>query len=576
MFFDAAMLARARAEIERELGPRVREVVQLHHDEVALTFRREPSLNTLLLSSSPQFGRVHLSAPPTEKGQPQAFGLALRKHLRGARLLGVSQPGFDRVLRMEFAECEGFGAECRRSLIVEVMGKHGNMMLVGEDERIISCAKHVPARLNRYREIMEGEPYIPPPTFDKLDPREATGESVRRRVAGEPGATVGELLHRHFLGTSKVFCAEVLARLGETAEAVGELTEAQLQVLVGLLHELPEEAESAEPVYEYERPSGFDLPERFAYPLRLRCCGPPVGEASHLGAAVMPLVARERSAQQERELRQRLTGAVCGRLEGLNDGLRRLRAQVGTAQRAEALRKTAELLLAQPHAAAPYAAEVELVDYYTDGEPTITVRLDPPGDVQGTARRLFDRCKRAVRVLRRVPPYIEHAEQETAYLESVLAELEFAQDLDDLSAIEGELGRQGLLRERQRVRKEVPGQAKPQPRRRESSDGLPILYGTNHLQNDELVRLAAPDDLWLHVQGAPGAHVLIRTSNHPEKTPRRTLIEAATLAAQFSRLRSQETVEVDYTLAKHVRRQRGERPGMVYYTHQKTITVRVR
>jgi predicted ribosome quality control (RQC) complex YloA/Tae2 family protein len=577
MFFDAVMLARARTEIERELvGPRVREVVQLHHDEVAILFRREPSLGTLLLSSSPQFGRAHLSAPPTEKGQLQAFGLALRKHLRGARLVGVSQPGFDRVLRLEFVECEGFGAECRRSLIVEVMGKHGNLALVGEDERIISCAKHVPARLNRYREIMEGEPYILPPTFDKLDPREATEEAVRLRLADEASAALGDSLHRHFLGTSKVFCAELLARLGEAPETAGALTDSQVRSLVRLLRDLPAEAESAARVYEYERPSASDLPTHFVYPLRLQCCGPPVGEAVHLGEALVPLVARERSAQHERELRQRLTGAVRSRLEALNDGLRRMHSQVGRAEGAEALRKAAELLLAQPHAAAPYATEVELVDYYTEGQPPITVPLDPPGDAKGTAGRLFDRCRRATRVLQRVPPHIEQAEAEVTYLESVLAELELAQDPDDLSAIEEELGRQGLLRERQRVRRESAGASRPQPRRRESSDGLPILYGTNHLQNDELVRLAAPDDLWLHVQGAPGAHVLIRTDNHPEKTPRRTLIEAATLAAQLSRVRGQETVDVDYTLAKHVRRQRGNRPGMVYYTHQKTITVRVR
>jgi predicted ribosome quality control (RQC) complex YloA/Tae2 family protein len=577
MFFDAVMLARARAEIARGLvGPRVRDVLQLHHDEVALVFRREPPLNTLLLSSSPQFGRVHLSGPPDGKGQPHAFGLALRKHLRGARLQGVSQPGFDRVLRMEFDGCEGFGPECRRWLIVEVMGKHGNMVLVGEDNRIISCAKHVPARLNRYREIMEGEPYIPPPTFDKLDPREATPELVTARIGREPAATVADLLHRHFLGASKVFCAEVLARPGEMPEAVAELTSAQVEALTDLLRELPAQAESTGPVYVYERPQGADLPQEFAYPLRLHCCGSPVGEFAHLGEALTPLVRREQTAQHERELRQRLESAARAHLKALSDRLNQLRAKVRKAERAEGLRRTAELLLAQPHAAKSYAREVELTDYYTEGAPTITVELDPPGDPQGTAQKLFHRYKREARALKRVPPFIEEAEQEVEYLESVLVELELADGLDDLAAIEEELAQQGYLRERQQVRREVArSKAKPQPRRQTSTDGLPVLYGTNHLQNDELVRLAGPDDLWLHVQGAPGAHVLIRTAGHPERVPRRTLIEAASIAARFSRLRSQETVDVDYTYAKHVRKPKGERPGMVYYTHQKTITVRV-
>ena len=180
MFFDAAMLARATGEISRKLlETKVRDPAQLRHDEVVLAFGR----GSLLLSSSPEFGRVCLASPPEGRVQPQPFGLALRKHLRGARLRSATQPGFDRVLRLEFEECQGFGPESRRCLVVEIMGKHGNMMLLDEDETIVSCAKHVPARMNRYRQIMEGEPYVPPPDFGKLDPRELTAELLRERAA---------------------------------------------------------------------------------------------------------------------------------------------------------------------------------------------------------------------------------------------------------------------------------------------------------------------------------------------------------------------------------------------------------
>jgi len=564
MFFDAMLLARAKAEIERELlGPRVREVVQLHHDEVALAFGRGPGPVTLLLSSSPQFGRVHLSGPLYVKGQAQAFGLALRKHLRGARLASVAQPGFDRVLRLEFAECEGFGTECRRTLVVEVMGKHGNMALLDEEERILSCAKHVPARLNRYREIMEGEPYLPPPSFDKLDPREATADGLRDRMA----PPLSTFLRDHILGAGKVFAAEVVARLGESPPS--------LDALAALLRALPAEAACPGPVYVYAGPTGSGLPARFAHPVPLQCAGPPTDEAPNLGAALAPLALAERTAQRERELRERLSGCARAHLRDLADRLSAMQAQVRKAEKSAALRRTAELLLAQPHAAQPYASEVELTDYFTEGAPTITVPLDPPGDALGAAQRLFDRCKRAARTLERVPPLIEQVERETEYLTAVLAEIDLAQDLEDLTGVRDELRQEGYLRERQQTRKpSLTRAARPQPRQRVSADGLPILYGANHLQNDELVRLAAPDDLWLHVQAAPGSHVLIRTNSHPERVPRRTLLEAATLAAQLSRLRNQDTVEVDYTLAKHVRRQKGERPGMVFYTHQKTVTVR--
>ncbi|MBM3500236.1 MAG: hypothetical protein FJX74_16385, partial [Armatimonadetes bacterium] len=436
MFYDAVMLARAGAEIGRALiGSRVREVLQLHHDEVALTFGRGASPIALTLASSPQFGRVYLGPPPEGKGPLQAFGLALKKHLRGARLLEVVQPGFDRVLRLTFAECEGFGAECRRALVVEVMGKHGNMLLLDEGERILSCAKHVPARLNRYRELMEGEPYLPPPSFEKLDPREATVDALRDRVAANPQATPAALLRDEVLGASKVFAAEVLCRLASDAGVVGELRAGDLEALVALVRRLAAEAAQDGAVYIYERPAGSNLPARFAYPLSLCCCGPAVGEAPTLSAALGPLMLAERNAQRERELRERLSAAARAQLRELTERLGKLRAQVRQAEGAESLRRTAELLLAQPHAARPYASEVELVDYYAEDAPTVTVTLDPPGDVHGTARKLFDRCKRAARILQRVPPLIEQAEQESEYLAAVLDEVELAQGLEDLTEI---------------------------------------------------------------------------------------------------------------------------------------------
>jgi predicted ribosome quality control (RQC) complex YloA/Tae2 family protein len=568
MFFDAFLLARARAEIEREaVGARVREVLQPRHDEVTLVLRREPPRNGLLLSSSPQFGRAHLTAVPDARLPPQPFGLALRKHLRGARLVAARQPGFDRALQLEFEECEGFGRECRRTLVVEIMGKHGNMALLDAEGTIVSCAKHVPARVNRYREVMEGACYTPPPTFGKVDPREATESLLRERLADAPDQSPGELLHACLLGMSRVCGAEVLARADEDTDA---------SVLLRVVRELILEAESQEPVLAYESPAGRGLPARFAYPARLACCGPPVAQGPFLADVLQPLGAGEQAARRAAELRGRLAGAARSRLRTLGERLCELQRQLRRAEGAEELRRRGELLLAQPQVVSPYANEVQLTDYFAADQPTIGVALDPPGDLPGTAQRLFERYKRAVRVQRRVPPLLQRAEQEREYLEAVVAEVDLAEGLEDLATIEQELTQQGLLRERQTVRRPVSGRAvRPQPRRVTSGDGYVILYGTNHLQNEELVRSASPDDLWLHVQSAPGAHVLVRTEGDPDRVPRTTLLEAARLAARYSRLRSQDLVDVDYTRAKHVRKAKGERPGMVYYTHQRTLTVRL-
>jgi predicted ribosome quality control (RQC) complex YloA/Tae2 family protein len=574
MFFDAAMMARACAEVEHRLvGARLREPVQLRHDEVLLIFGRDLAEGGLLLSSSPEVGRVCFAPIQKAPAAPQPFGLALRRHLRGARLAAVTQPRFDRLLRFEFEECMGFGAESRRALIVEVMGKHGNMVLVDEHDAIVSCAKHVPGRINRYREIMEGEPYLPPPIFDKLDPRQAAAGDWAARALQGPGLGLPDFLIAHCLGTSRVFAAEMVARLGPWPD-VGAATEPQFDRLVEALREITAEAAGNGPVHVYERPPGTDLPERFAYPVRLRCGGEPLGSAAHLGAALSPLLQTETERRRAQELRQRLTGAAAAQLRSLNRRLAAWRDRVGKAEAAEADRRIGELLLAQPHAASPYAETVDLVDYYADGAPTLTVALDPPGDSVRTAERHFARYRRARRTLERVPPLVDRAEKEARYLESVLAEIDLAEGLDDLAAVEEELAEQGYLRERQQ-RSPVRRDRRSAPRLHAatSAEGYPILYGTNHLQNEELIREAEPDDIWLHAQGVPGAHVLIRSDGRPDRVPRATLLEAARLAAWWSRARSQGTVDVDYTLAKHVRKAKGERPGMVYYTHQKSLVV---
>lgn len=577
MFYDATMLARARTEITRELlERRVSQIMQPNRDEVVIVFRADPGRNALLLSSCPQFGRVHLGRIPNGRGQLQPFGMALRKHLRGARLLRLCQPGFDRVLSLQFSECEGFGPESRRELIVEIMGKHSNMVLVGEDGRIISCAKHVPSRLNRYRQILEGEEYIAPPTGGRLDPREVSAEILREWTMADSDSGLTQVIATRLLGMSRVFCAEITARVGaEMVQGLPGETEG-FALVVQVIREMILEAESEGPVWVYEPSAGTGLPSCFAYPVSLRCCGPPVSSATHLGDAVVPLVAQEQTAQRQRQLRSRLASLAGRRLEYLEAKLNRLQQQLSEAESAKEFRKTAELLLAQPGAAAAGASHIELVNYYEDDAPTITLKLNRPGDVYGTAQRLFERSKRAARLLRALPRVIRETEEQKRRLTCIMRSLESAESLEELLAVEGKLRNEGFLREpRQEAETRTKDGRKLQARGRTSTDGFLLLHGTSEAENEALLRTAAPNDIWLHARGAPGAHVVIRTNGRPEQVPKRTLVEAAALAASFSRLRDQETVDVDYTLVKRVRRQKGASRGRVYYTHQRTITVRL-
>jgi predicted ribosome quality control (RQC) complex YloA/Tae2 family protein len=188
------------------------------------------------------------------------------------------------------------------------------------------------------------------------------------------------------------------------------------------------------------------------------------------------------------------------------------------------------------------------------------------------AQALFQRYKRARRILERVPPLLAQAEQEREYLQGVQQQVLTAETQQELDELEEELERGGYLREPARRQAKSP-RGTAQPRRAVSSDGYVILYGKTGAQNDALLRMASPEDLWFHVKDGPGGHVLVRTSGKGDEVPRRTLLEAAARAAGLSQWRKDHNVEVNYTRAKHVHKPKGARPGFVTYTHFQTLTV---
>ena len=577
MLFDSTMLARTAGDAERGLlGARLRDVVQARHDEVCLRFARGGDLPCLLLSSSPEEGRAHMAAAcPAAPPTPFPFCMALRKHLRGATLEAVEHVGYDRILRLAFSGCEGFGHECRRALVAEIMGKHANLILVDESEVILACAKHVTERVNRYRQTREGETYILPPSGGRFDPRCATGDQLADRAGEWPHAGLAELLTHTCLGVGPVMAGEVQGRAGLGDRAVRALSPAECEAAAAELRAVCAEAYQEGLAYVYETVlSGRRSPTLFAYPLQLASLAGPEAEFPHLGAALEHVAARTRQRRLEQELRARLHGAVATALQSVRERQEQYRRSLAKAQETAELARQAELIMSQLHAIPPGAAAARLLDWHDPAQPEVVVPVDPALGPQRTAEQHFAAHKRGQRVLRRVPPLLEAAEAEERYFQSVATEIELAEGPGELAMVEEELVAQGALKVRRQ-------RGAPRSRRGptelpsfETEDGYRVLFGRNHQQNEQLVREAAPDDLWLHVRDGPGGHVLVRTGGGPGEVPQRTLLQAARRAVSLSRQPEEGLVEVDYTLAKHVRKPREGRPGMVLYTHQKTLAVR--
>jgi predicted ribosome quality control (RQC) complex YloA/Tae2 family protein len=303
-----------------------------------------------------------------------------------------------------------------------------------------------------------------------------------------------------------------------------------------------------------------------AYPLPLPPEWEPLGTLPSLSAACQMLHRQVAQAGQARQIRQRLVSVLEAAVDKAQWRENERQASIKKAEHAEEYREQGQMLLAQLHLIQPGASEVTLPAW--DGGEDVRLKLDPRLSPQQNAQRYFDRYKKMQRIKDRVPALLAEARATREYLEDLLDQAETAEP-DELRLLEQEMMDEGLLKTPRR-RQEV----KAAFRRTETPDGFTLLYGRSGLENAAVLKAAKSEDLWFHVQGAPGGHVVIRTNNRPEAVPQSTLLEAAKLAARQSRRRRDSVVEVDYTAIKHLSRQKGAAPGHVIYREFKTLLVK--
>lgn len=572
MIVDSTCLARLVAEArEYAVGLVIRRIVQPRHDLVGLELGRAGPWECLIIDWSPEFGRLHLAAEMPEPGlRDQRFSGALRRQLRGARIERIDQIDFDRIVAIDFSNCEQLGPQCWRRLVVELMGRHSNAVLLDEDERIIEAGKHVTVRVNRYRETLPGLAYVPPPEFGRVPPRDASPEQIAEKAAAVLDQKLGSFVRSTWHGGSDLFVAEVCARAGLGPDvALRHLPEGWERALAEQLRAIPDEADRPCAAWIYWDEEE-EAPE-FAYPIELRHLRERRREAREtLSGAIAEVQTRIATDRRVLQLRERLMGAVREAERRAERTLQKRREAVREAGEAEADRERGELLMAWQHQVPEGAEQVTLPRHEGEGE--LTIPLDPNAGPVENAKAYFRRYKKSARLSEMAPKLLAAARHELDYVAQVRTQIEVAESIEDLRAIEEELVEEGYLREkrpeRARSRRGPRG-----PRRAETSQGYALLYGRSGHENDEVLRAAQPDDLWFHVKGAAGPHVVLRADGRPEEVPEESILEAAQLAAALSSQRRDSKVEVDCALARDVKKPRRGRPGLAYYHADRTILV---
>ena len=558
MPLDAIVVTALRRELENALtGSRVDRISMPEKDLLILSLHsRESRSNKLLLSLRPGSARVHITRHSFENpAQPPMFCMLLRKHLSGARLTGVEQPPFERLLMLHFDTVDELSFHSPKTLAVELMGKGVNLILVGEDNRIVDCLRRVDYETNARRAVLPGLFYELPPAQDKPSFFTVSEEELRERIqTAERGREPDQWLLKTFGGLSPLLCREL------SAEGWDRLADAALS--------LRHRAETGDLVPVMLTENG--KPRDFCF-MPLRQYGDAVTQEVFPDFCSMLDEFYTRRDRQE-NLRRRsadLTKLVKTNLNRLRKKTAARERELLDTEKREQYRRRGDLITANIYRLKRGMDSFEATDYYDENCPQVIIPLDVRKTPQQNAAanyKLYSKAKTANGILTGL---IAASKEEEAYLESVLHELTNAENEADLQAVRAELMAGGYLKSKPGVKKQKRT-APSKPLRFTSPTGREILVGRNNAQNDELtLHTAHRGDLWLHVQKLPGSHVIV--SQREGEADEETIRFAADLAASYSAAADGERAAVDCTFVRNVKKPPGARPGRVIYTDYRTL-----
>ena len=559
MPLDAICTAALAAQLEQEIaGGRIDKVQQPERDMLLLSLRANGRNRRLLIAAGTGNARVHLTEASFENpAEPPMFCMLLRKHLVGAHIVSIFQPEHERMLILLLDTCDELGVEARRQLVVEMIGRSANVILVGEDGRIIDCLRRVDFAGDAMRRLLPGMIYRMPPKQEKLSFFESDAESRRVLIAGADRSTpMDKWLLDRFSGLSPLICRELSYRCGGDYEL--------LPVQLDALAETVENGEYAPCLINRDgKPFDFSFLRISQY-----------GEAAQtelcesFSQLLDAFYSRRDQQEQQRRRGRELQRSVKSARDRLARKLAGQREDYRKTETREEVRRRAELVTANLYRIRRGDRSLVCEDYYEPDCPEISIALDPLKTPQQNAAALYKEYGKLKGARQHLSVLIEQGEQQLDYLNSVLDELERAESEKDLSDIRRELSETGYLRRQKGARTEK-GRAQT-PLRFVTDAGLEVLVGRSNVQNDELTtKLARRTDYWLHTQRVHGSHVILRCEG--QEPDEASLEQAASIAAYYSQGREAGKIPVDYTMVRFVRKPSGSLPGKVIYTDYHTI-----
>ncbi len=553
---------------------KIDKVYQPERDELILSIRTRQGTHRLLLSASASNPRIHLTTVQRENPMtPPMLCMLLRKHLTGAVITDITQQGFDRIVRLDTRTRDELGDMCTRSIIIEIMGRHSNIILTDGDNKIIDSAKHIDFTVSAVRQILPGLIYAEAPAQDKTLPTDASAADLMNKIdALAADAALDKFLVSEFMGMSPLLSREIVYRFcGSTRLLRGEADTAAFVVhTVDFLKMVCGGDFSPVLVYDRteKRPIAFSCVKLTQYEN-----GTDTEENPSMSEVVDAYYEKRSNREHMNRRSAALLKLVHNNIERCEKKLVLHHENLISAADRDKYKIYGDLLTANMYMLKYGMKSVTVQNFYSENGESIDIPLKEDISPAQNAQMYYKKYSKAKTTESYSKEQIKLAEDEKFYLESVADALENVETPAELDEIRQELINEGYIPKQTSKKGTQKKQTKSEPMKFTSVDGYEILVGRNNKQNDELtLRMAYSTDIWFHTKYIPGSHTIVRTRGTGE-APDTTLMQAAKIAAYHSKARNSSQVPVDYTAVKNVKKPNGAKPGMVIYDHYNTVYV---
>lgn len=578
MSFDGIVTRSVVKELSDTLvGGRVDKIFQQEKDEILINIHSKGINYKLVMSASSNNARLYLTDYSKKNPEsPPMFCMLLRKHLSGGTILNIEQYNLDRIVFIDVSSLDELGQASEKRLIIEIMGKHSNIMLIEKSTfKIIDSIKRVTEDMSRVRQILPGFTYDYPPMNDKINPIDATIEEFTGFIQNEKENTsIFKVFYFHYLGLSPLIGKEICYRATiDKKRTTNSLTNDEIIVLFlefkGIMDLVKENIFN--PLYINSK-STNEMLEFYALDLNQFD-----GENKEFTASISKLLDTcyqrkdigDRIGQRSQSIRK----TISVKLDRTINKLEKQKLELSESKDREMFKVYGDLISANIHNIGKGLENVELENFYDENLNLISIPLDKKISAALNAQKYFKKYSKLknanILLLKEIP----QTENEVVYLENVLMSIENSTEIKELNEIKDELIIEGYIKDsNKKGKKKKKEESLSKPNHYISKDGYDIFVGKNNKQNDYLtLKFAHKEDLWLHVENMPGSHVIIQRKS--EDIPNTTLEEAAALAAHFSKGKNGSHIPVAYTEKKNVKKPKNAKTGMVIYDNFKTITI---